>query len=181
MRIPFTITFHFDDNLRDVPDDPAQLARAITWVCAELDRVTDDRDRLWLAGRCGVWMRVAGDLTGAEEVLRGAVSQARMLGDQCARVANTIRLAHVVQWCGRFAECDAMFADAIQQCECLPDCAPLLSFACQHAGKSFFEQGRYHQAVAMFSRALTLREQDGAAELIESSRMALDAARMRGG
>lgn len=176
---PFAVSYGFDENLREVPNYPAGMARAAAACEARLAAESGPGARLRTLGILGGYLRMLGRLQEAEARLGQATALARELGDERARLTNEIRLAHVWQWQRRFAEADALFASIVARCEAAPDLGGLLAFALQHAGKSQFDQARYAEASACFARALDLRRGSGDAALIASSQLALDAARRR--
>lgn len=83
-------------------------------------------------------------------------------------VATRVRLAHTLQWQGRFDEAHQEFA------RCL-DSGELTGFVHQHWGKCFYDQGNWVRAVEHFTLAAELRE-GGDPSLVESTELALDAA-----
>jgi tetratricopeptide (TPR) repeat protein len=178
--IPYNISYSFDQDLRDVPEAPGDMARAVDFLQAQLaSGEMSERDQARLLGQKGVLCRMLLRLEEAEEYCERAVAICRQLGDARCEFVNSIRLAHVYQWQGRFNESDSLFLWTLELCERGPDLAGYLDFACQHYGKSLFDQGQYAQAIEMFERALEIREKKGDAALVESSRIALQTARAR--
>ncbi|MDP9364014.1 MAG: tetratricopeptide repeat protein [Chloroflexota bacterium] len=177
---PPDVSYRFDKRLREVPNDPAGMARAVAEIEARLAAgVSDPGERMRALGTLGGYRRILGRLDEAEATLREAVALARQTGNERTLLANEIRLAHVLQWQERFAEADALFVAAVARCKASPELTGLLSFALQHAGKSLFDQGRDAEAAERFAHALSLREAEGDPDLIASSRLALVAARAR--
>jgi tetratricopeptide (TPR) repeat protein len=178
----FDVSYRFDERLREVPNDREALARATAALEDRLASGTmDARGRARALGVLGGYRRLLGRLDDAAASLHEAVAVAGELGDERLLLTNRLRLAHVFQWQRRFAEADVLFASVVAGCEGHPDRDGLLAFALQHAGKSLFDQERYAEAAARFARAVALREAAGDAELIASSRIALDTARARQG
>jgi predicted nucleotidyltransferase len=173
-------SYHFDQNLRDVPDDPEGMARAVEALrAASRAEVKDSGARARLLGQLGPYLRMLGHLDEAAAVLAGAVQLCDTGGDVRRGVANRLRLANVYQWQRRFDLSDPLFAEALRRCETADAARALLSFAWQHLGKSLFDQGRYAEAAAHFARALGARRADGNPELIASSSLALGTAERR--
>jgi len=163
-----------------VPDAPDDMARAVDYLQTFLlSDDLDDRKRVEALGLLGVFLRMLGDLSSAEEVLVTAVDISSQAGFDAATVANRIRLANVYQWKHQFELADAIFEAVIQQCERDPIVRKYLNFALQHYGKSLFDQRRYREAMDMFERALELRQAGGDAKLIESTTIALLTTRSR--
>lgn len=135
------------ETLREVPEDPEGLT-------AWLDRQRPTTHAEWT--EVGQAARLLHRLDEADHAFRQADDTP----------ATRLRLAHVHQWQGRFAEADEAFAELLTH--------PALGhFAHQHAGKSRYDQGDWRAAERHFQTALDLREDP---ELRASSELALDAA-----
>lgn len=172
--------YHFDDDLRDVPDQPDDLRRALPWLAeAAADPTRADRDRARLYGMLGVYARMLHEYATAHAALAQALRLAEQLADSRLQLVNRIRLAHVYQWQGAFEQSNALFAAALADCTADPALAAYLDFAHQHAGKNAFDQGRYAEAAQHFERALALRLQRGDPALIASTEHALTVTRRR--
>lgn len=87
---------------------------------------------------------------------------------------NTLRLAVAYQYADRIDEATAAFKAALVLCA---QRQTHLDFAYQHWGKFLVEQGEAALAVPFFEQALMQRLGGGSAELIDSTRAALEAAR----
>jgi tetratricopeptide (TPR) repeat protein len=171
---PYNISYTLDHNLRDVPDSPDDMARAVEYLQARIESGdSTPRDQARLLGQTGVLCRMLLRLEEAEQYCGRAVAICRELKNARCEVVNSIRLAHVYQWQRRFDESDRLFLHLAVWCEGDPDVEPYLDFVYQHYGKSLFDQGRYAEAVEMFRRALEIRQQKGDEELLASTRYAL--------
>jgi tetratricopeptide (TPR) repeat protein len=176
----FNTSYHFDENLRDVPDDRAGMISAARMLEGQLSLgETDPHVRIKTLGTLGVYLRILGDLDGAQTRLEEAVTLAAQTGDERAALVNTLRLAHVYQWQRRFEEADSLFAAVTDQCEHDPRFRQYLDFAYQHYGKSKFDQRLYAEAEALFKQALDIRLAKGDESLVESSSLAWQTARRR--
>lgn len=171
--IPYDVGFHFDENLREVSDSPADMQRAVTFLEDRLSVANDD-EAGDILGLLGVYSRILGDLEAAERYLTRAVDLTRVQGKPRAVVANELRLAHVFQWQRSFAKADQLYEDVIHRCVRDADLGVYLDFAWQHYGKSLFDQGRYDEAAECFEHALDIRLPAGNQDLIASTRLALD-------
>lgn len=171
--IPFNVGFHFDENLREVPDDPAEMAKAIDFLLRTRKSV-EDPELVRIYGWLSVFSRILGDLEPAHWFTVEAISIANEIGDMKSRVQNRIRLASVYQWQSNYNMADLIYESVVLQCELEEDVQQYLDFALQHFGKSLFEQGRYRDAAERFQQALDIRLASGNEELIASSRYALD-------
>ena len=174
------LSYHFDADLRDVPNAPVEMRQETERMKAELSSDSISAyERLRLLGHLGVYLRMLGDLQSAEEWLTEAIALSEEVDRRMSALANRLRLAHVYQWQRRFDLSDALFKQAVAVCSGTPEFADYLDFACQHFGKSLFDQGRYREAEGLFKKALHIREAKGDKDLIESSRLSLDVTRAR--
>ena len=164
---------HIDDEtLREVLDDRLAAEQRLS----DLEAAPDAHEPGVRGERIGL-LRLLGRLEEAERLAREAV--AGTVGDGRRNVAATIRLAHVLQCRGRFAEADELFVAALNRADALDD-DRLRAFAHQHLGKSLFDQGQFAAAAERFKAALRIREAIAApGDQIASSRQALAAATRR--
>jgi tetratricopeptide (TPR) repeat protein len=173
------LTYHFDSNLRDIPNSPEDMRAHIATLEAELSTTPppDTETQLRLLGTIGVYARMLDDLTKAEHNLLAALSLAQQTNNRSSYVANSLRLAHVLQWQQRFTEADSIFTAIIQLCRADPNLSHYLDFAYQHYGKSLFDQQRYAEAERAFNSALILRQSKDDPSLLESTQFALETTR----
>ena len=176
----YNTKYHFDANLRDVPDAPEEMAAAAeALLAAGKSRGLSPEERARTLSLAGTYLRTLMRLDEA----RSCLEEARDLFEETNRnkpaLVTALRLAHVYQWQGQFTLADSIYRECIIRCQTDPALSEYTDFAHQHYGKSLFDQGRYKEAEAQFSQALALREAKGNVELEESSRSALDTARAR--
>lgn len=176
--IPFNVGFHFDEHLREVPDDPDEMSKAISFLLRARKR-GEDIELMQIDGWLSVFCRILGDLDQARAFANEAVTIADDLGDDLASVQNRIRLANVLQWEGEFALADAHYESLVMQCRSQDGARRYLDFALQHYGKSLYDQERYREAADLFRQALEIRLAAGNEGLIASSRLALATAEQR--
>jgi tetratricopeptide (TPR) repeat protein len=165
--------WRFDpDTLREVLDEhDAALFHTIRKGLTErLSLVADDRARARLLSLRAVVARVLGDLQSALTDGRRALIHAQSTGELRRVAIVQARLAHVLQWCGEYADADRLFAEA--NSSELPD--RLRGSIHQHAGKCAYDQGRYIEACNHFEMAMALRKEEDP-DLIASTERALDA------
>jgi tetratricopeptide (TPR) repeat protein len=165
--------WRFDpDTLREVLDEnDAALFHTIRGGLTErLSLVADDRSRARLLSLRAVVARVLGDLQSALTDGRRALVHAEATAELRRVAIVQARLAHVLQWCGEYADADRLFAEA--NSSELPD--RLRGSIHQHAGKCAYDQGRYIEACNHFELAMDLRKEEDP-ELIASTERALDA------
>ena len=168
--LPYNINYHFDENLRDVPDDPEDMARALDYL---LDYLPKSEQPILVLGRAGSLARTLMRLDLAADLFNQAIDLAQEQGNDRAVFVNSLRLAHVIQWKRDFAESNRCFGALIAQVNHDPELARFVDFTYQHAGKNAFDQGDYVTALGCFRKALAIREEKGDPSLIESTQHAI--------
>jgi tetratricopeptide (TPR) repeat protein len=178
LNTQYNLSYHFDADLRDVPDAPDDMRAYIDAVQEQLaSEGLPSAEQLRLLGTIGVYVRMLGELDWAVECLQTALALAEQIRDKNSFLANKLRLANVYQWQRRFEEADSLFTDAIALSRDDPDLSDYLDFAYQHYGKSLFDQGRFPEAERAFLEALILRQAKGDDTLIQSTQYALEVTR----
>lgn len=138
-----------------------------------------DRDaELAALGAMADAYRLLGRLDEAVSHGERAVAIAREVERPKFLASNLIRLATALQYRNEHAAAEPLFEEAQRIAATV---GVLEDFALQHHGKSLAEQGRWAEAIACFERALALREAKTDADLIASTREALEEARARAG
>ena len=172
--IPFDVSFHFDERLREVPNAPDEMQRAVNFLLAQLeDTTTNPNQKVYLYGVIGVYARILGDFTLAHSALANAIALSEQLNDERLNTLNQLRLAHLYQWQQQYALSDHIFRKLLVRCVTNPALERYLDFVYQHFGKSKFDQGKYATAQKFFEEALTLRWRKGERSLIKSTQFAL--------
>ena len=180
MKIPFDVSYHFDDRLHDVPNSPAQMQQAVNFLQSEFDKCPHDiRRQIYLAGSIGGYARMLHDFTTAEQALNTALQLCDRINDKSSKIANSIRLAHLYQWQQRYELSETLFEVIVKQCKSDSYLTLYLDFAYQHAGKCKFARGKYEEAQHYFALALELRQQKGDRSLIDSTKLALNMVQQR--
>ncbi|WP_143180447.1 hypothetical protein [Bowdeniella nasicola] len=124
-------------------------------------------------------LRIAGFLNDAERMGRDYLGQLDPDVSPARAHAARLRLAHVVQYQGRFEEARQLFDVVVEA-----TAGSLQAFAYQHRGKCLLEEGQetgslelLKAGLADLETALTMRREMGSdAELIESSALAVNRA-----
>ncbi|HZC72451.1 MAG TPA: tetratricopeptide repeat protein [Jatrophihabitans sp.] len=170
------LQYEFDaETLRESYADPAAVDARIGQLRNDVRTAPDDIAELLARGELVGLLRGVGRLDEALAEGKQAVDRAELVGTPAQQHTARIRLAHVHQWRGEFAQSNMLFTEllaAVQQF------GPVIeAFTHQHAGKNDYEQGHWADARAHFARALQIRDE---LELPEdqraSSRLGLAAA-----
>ena len=170
----FDLSYHYDDDLQDVPNNPGEMRQAIDFWQAQLDQPgLEIFQRIKLLGRIGGYARTLRDLDRAEQALTTALKLSKAIESRRLAATNSIKLAHVYQWQQRYIESETMFEAAIALCKNNLEAAPYLDFAYQHFGKCKFDQQKYVEALQCFEQALDIRVKKGDPELIASTELAI--------
>lgn len=174
ISIPFDVSFHFDERLREIPNAPDEMQRAVDFLLAQVNEAKKNlHQQLYFYGLIGVYARILGDFPLAYNALTTAIALSEELEDESLKAVNQLRLAHLYQWQQQYTLSDRLFRELLVRCVSNPNLEPYLDFVFQHAGKSKFDQGRYATAQKYFQRALTIRLSKGDPTLIESTQFAL--------
>ncbi len=163
------------ETLREVYPDPAAARARVEQLRTEIRAAPDEIAELIARADFVVLLRGLGELDEALNEADAAVDRAEVAGTAAQQHTARVRLAHVHQCRGEFAESNMLFT------ELLPAAArfgPVIdAFTHQHAGKNDYDQGHWGDARDHFARALAIREELELPENeIESSRVALAAA-----
>jgi hypothetical protein len=134
--------------------------------------------RLTSLGDLVVLVRGIGDLDDALTHGCLGVEWAAEHGTAAQQHTARMRLAHVEQWRGSFAESTMTFTELLAAAA---EFGPVIeAFTHQHAGLNDYEQGLWSDAHGHFTRALAIRSAlELPADQIEFSRLALAAAERR--
>jgi tetratricopeptide (TPR) repeat protein len=159
-----------DGRLRAVAADEERVAAALEEAAARLEHASIE-ERTRLLGYSGNALRLLGRHDEAVATQRDALAAA--IDERAALVAR-IRL-------GEALRCADALEDAERELRAAVEAArrrhvDLLDFALQHLGKTLLDAGR-SDAAEPLEEALALREAKGDAELVQSTRAALERTR----
>jgi len=180
--------FHFDENLREVPDSFEDWQTFYVELEKQLDsNLGSNRDiefnnekTLNMLEVLGTAARILHRYDKAEAYLSHAVLVARGLNSQRRLIQNLVRLAHVHQWKNDFKQAQHFFSEASLLIEQNDISDLLLASYHQHFGKFYFDQQYYGKAEEEFQKALTLRQQRQAPkDQVDSSILSLEETRRR--
>lgn len=163
------------ETLREVLADPAAVQARIEQLRVEIREAPDEIAELISRGDLVALLRSSGALDEALDEGNAAVDRAELAGTPAQQHTARIRLAHVHQWRGEYAESNLLFTELLAAAE---QFGPVIeAFTHQHAGKNDYDQGHWADARDHFARALQIRtELELPDEQRESSRLALAAA-----
>ncbi|GEN31567.1 tetratricopeptide (TPR) repeat protein [Cerasibacillus quisquiliarum] len=172
--IPFNMKFHFDDDLREVPISKGDMIKGINFIKESLSYVQTEGEKAKLYGLIGVYSRIVQQLDESKRYLDLAVKINESHQNDRARFVNELRLAHTHQWMKNFTVSNKIFNRLVNQAlENDNYKTTYLDFVYQHAGKNFFDQGKYHSALTYFEEALEIRMRKDNQELIDSTTYAI--------
>jgi tetratricopeptide (TPR) repeat protein len=166
--------YRFDpETLHEQFDDPEQARARAQQLRAEIRAAADPIDELRARGELVSLLRGLGDLDDALAEARRAVDRADIAGNGAQQHTARLRLAHVQQWRGEFAESNMIFTELLSVADRF---GPIIeAYTHQHAGNNDYDQRHWTDARDHFARALAIREEYELPEA-ESSRLALAAA-----
>ncbi|MEV6334651.1 phosphotransferase [Nocardia vinacea] len=150
--------YRFDERLRMIPIDHAQLAARVATA-----RPVDFAE----FRKIGIELMLLGRYTEALDHLDRALELA---DSDYRRMSVWINLGDVYRYWGDTVTAETLYRRAVDRA----GDSEVLSFALQHLGKALAEQGRLPEARAQLTEALKLRVVEGDAELIEATRSTLD-------
>ncbi|WP_245567577.1 phosphotransferase [Nocardia vinacea] len=150
--------YRFDERLRMIPIDHAQLAARVATA-----RPVDFAE----FRKIGIELMLLGRYAEALDHLDRALELA---DSDYRRMSVWINLGDVYRYWGDTVTAEALYRRAVDRA----GDSEVLSFALQHLGKALAEQGRLPEARARLTEALKLRVVEGDAELIEATRSTLD-------
>ncbi|MEV6276053.1 phosphotransferase [Nocardia sp. NPDC051832] len=166
-----TVAYRFDERQRMIPVDPEGLAARV--AAAEPGDFAGFRQtgiELMLLGR---FEEALDHLDRALELADAGSADGLRSGEQ-RRISVWINLGDVYRYQGDVATAEELYSRAVDAARACAPASELLSFAVQHLGKALAEQGRLGEARTLLVEAQHLRIAEGDAELIESTRVALE-------
>jgi uncharacterized protein YhaN len=161
------------ETLHELYDDPEAVRSRIGELHAEVRDAEDSVDELRARGDLVTYLRGLGELDDALDQARSAVDRADMAGNGAQQHMARMRLAHVQQWRGDFADSNLIFTELLSVADRF---GPVIeAFTQHHAGMNDYDQGHWADARERFALAVAIREKLELDEA-ESSRVALAAA-----
>jgi tetratricopeptide (TPR) repeat protein len=144
-------------TLREVYPDPAAVRARITELRSEIRTAPDEIAELLVRGELVVVLRGLGELDDALAEAQRAADRAEVAGTPAQQHTARVRLAHVHQWRGEFAQSNLAFTELLNAAG---QFGPVIeAYTHQHAGLNDFDQRHYADAREHFDRALRIRKE----------------------
>jgi tetratricopeptide (TPR) repeat protein len=160
------------ETLHEDYAEPAAVRGRVQQLRAEVRDALDPIDELRARGELVSYLRGLGELDDALAEGKRAVDRADMVGNGAQQHMARLRLAHVQQWRGEFAESNMIFTELLGVAG---QFGPVIeAFTYQQAGTNDYDQRHWADARDHFDRALAIRTELDVPEA-ESSRLALAA------
>lgn len=87
--LPFDVSFYVDEQLREIPNDPDEMQRAIDFLQSQLDNSDGNAFvQARLSGLIGVYARLLRDFLLARSALSNAIAFGNELNDERCKVVN---------------------------------------------------------------------------------------------
>lgn len=166
------------DTLHETYADAGAVRDRIEVLRGEIRSAPDEIGELAARGELVARLRGLGELDEALDEANAAVDRAEIAGNAAQQHTARLRLAHVHQWRGEFAESNVAFTELLAAAA---QFGPVIeAFTHQHAGKNDYDQGHWADAREHFARALAIRDELELPDAErESSRSSLAAAQRR--
>ncbi len=160
--------YSFDpETLREVYADPAASRGRVDELRREIRDAPDEIAELTARGDLVVLLRGLGELDEALHEGNAAVDRAEIAGTAAQQHTARVRLAHVHQSRGDFAESNLLFTELLAAAR---QFGPVIeAFTHQHAGTNDYDQGHWADAREHFAHALRIRDE---LELPDDERLA---------
>lgn len=169
-----------DRSLREVAKNNDELMLVIRQAQEELEKAEVNHDVqgvIRLLGYLGNACRISTLLSESIQYLERAVLLGRTIGDRKAELVNTIRLAEARKYNGEHSIAEKFLRSALSWTN-EESLSTYKDFVLQHLGKCRLEQGATDDAIQFLEQALELRIAKGDKELINSTELAVQQARM---
>jgi hypothetical protein len=171
------LTYTYDpDTLHEIYADPDAVQARVETLRVELRDAPDEIAELALRAELVELLRATGALDAARVEGQRAVDRAEIVGTPAQQHTARLRLAHVDQWRGDFAQSNVTFTELLAAAEQFG--VVIDAFTHHHAGLNDYDQGHWTDARNHFARALRIHEELELPEA-ELSRIALAAAQRR--
>jgi tetratricopeptide (TPR) repeat protein len=144
-------------TLHEIFPDAGLVPARVERLRADIRDAPDEIAELLARGELVVLLRISGALDDALHEANAAVDRAEIAGTRAQQHTARVRLAHVHQWRGEFAESNLLFTELLAAAE---QFGPVIeAFTHQHAGQNDYDQGHWADARDHFARALAIRDE----------------------
>lgn len=167
----------FDERLREVARAPEAVEHALGRARTALASTSSPAQRIRLLGYVGNAERILGRALEATETHGEAVALATAAGELRLHAISLINLGEAHRCAENPNAAERILRRALDLSSPGGVATDVRDYALQHLGKCLLDQGRLEDAVTVLEEALALRESKGDAQLIASTRLALDRAR----
>jgi tetratricopeptide (TPR) repeat protein len=145
------------ETLHETYDDPGAVEQRIVALRTEIRTAPDEIAELMARGELVGLLRATNELDEALDEGNAAVDRAEIAGTRAQQHVARLRLAHVHQWRGDFAESNLIFTELLAAST---QFGPVIeAYTHQHAGKNDYDQGHWADARDHFARALKIRDE----------------------
>lgn len=173
--IPYNMNYNTSDDLREYPEDAEQMRNGVDFLVEEVGRLDNEVQIALEKGLIGGYYRILGNYNESLEYLEASKTLYKKLDRLDAVVAIDLRIATTYSYMKKYSTADAIFRkwiDAMRSTK-YPQINKYLDFACQHLGKSRFEQGFFQEALDLLLEAHQERIMKGDIDLIKSTEHAI--------
>jgi tetratricopeptide (TPR) repeat protein len=160
-------------SLLPVPENIAGMQARCEALAAEAIVEPDSVIAAEKASKAGILLMLLGRTEDAKRTLEFALARQVDPSQLRGRTVTEIRLAQTLLRLGQGEEAVDLLSGVVERCRQDNRLASLLHFALQHLGKAQWELGHADEARSALQEALSLRQETGDADLVESTRMAL--------
>jgi len=164
------LAWRLDESLREVPLDPAALAREADSRVEAIATMSSQPARLLaMLIEAAPLLRIAGRLEESRRTAAAAIAIAELVEDEEGVYSGQLALAQVLQREGQFALATPLYDRLVAQARSMPARAHRLHDVLFEAGRNLFDQGLGSQAAKCFRESQSLRRAAGRDDLLEAT------------
>jgi len=168
------LAWHYDERLREVPDDRAAFEAALDTRVDEIATARSQPARLLaMLLEATPLLRIAGRAEEARRTASAAIALAELVEDPLAEYAGQLALAELMRQEGRYEISTPLFDQLVARARSMPMHDASLHDALFAAGRNLFEQAHYAQAARHLRECQALRRSAAHDDLLEVTASAL--------
>lgn len=175
----FDMSYSFDDNLREVPNNIEQFKKGIELMIQDLDSEKNTVRKANLLSKLGTSLRIAGRLEESEAFLMESIRIFEESGLSENILISKIRLSQTLQFRTKLVPALKLINELESELKKNILFESYRDFIFQHKGKILFDMKRFGEAIKYFESALSVRIVKKDNSLIDSSRKAIEESRKR--